>query len=301
MRSALLGFIGLLVVGYAAIVALVTLFQDRLLYFPAADLVSTPADAGYTFEDVWLDTADGDRIHGWYIPAAAPTNRTVLFLHGNAGNISHRMETIYHWHTLGLNCLIIDYRGYGLSGGKPGEAETREDALAAFKFLTGERGIGADAIVLHGRSLGGAVALSVLDAVTPGAVIIESTFTSLPDIGAEQYPWLPVRLMSRIQYSSLARVRELTVPLMIMHSNEDRLIPFHHGRALYDAAPQPKRFFEMRGGHNSGFAETGPAYIQALREFVTEHLARDELALAATPGKAVHNARSESSAGPARQ
>ena len=282
MRTLVLSIIAIAAFGYAGIVALVGLFQDRLLFFSSTTLDSTPAGAGLEYEDIWLDTDEDARIHGWYVRAAIPSSRTVLFLHGNAGNISHRIYTVSLWHQLGFNCFLIDYRGYGRSTGKPSEIGLRTDALAAWRYLLERRNIPATQIVVHGRSLGAAVALSITapaqtqtapeQLAKPGAVILESTFTSLPDIGARAYPWLPIRWLSRFSFPSQQRIANLDAPVLVAHSLADELIPFAHGQTLYNAARAPKQFFTMRGGHASGYVDTGRDYQRTLADFVKLHI-----------------------------
>lgn len=276
MLKSLGSLLTFLVLGYALIVLLVYFFQQRLVYFPSRELVNTPANVGLVFEDVGLTTEDGIRLHAWYMPASKPTARTVLFLHGNAGNISHRLQTFALWQQLGLNVLALDYRGYGRSAGEPSAAGTGLDARAAWRYLQQERKIPASYIIVHGRSLGGAVALALTRLErNVAAVVVESTFTSMVDIGREKYPWLPVSLINRVHYPSRESIRQLRAPVLIAHSQGDRLIPFAHGRALYAAANDPKSFLEMRGGHNDGFVATGDTYRVTLGQFVEQHLPAD--------------------------
>ena len=252
---------------YAALCAAVYLYQDRLLYFPVQAIAATPERIGIGFEDVWLPAADGARVHGWWVPAPG-ASRAVLFLHGNAGNVSDRLETVEILHRLGLAVLIIDYRGYGLSGGSPSEEGTYADALAAWRHLVGARGFAARAIVVFGRSLGGGVATWLAEREPPGALILESTFTSVPDVAARIYPYLPVRLLARTRYPSLERIRRIRCPLLVAHSPADEVIPYEHGRRLLDAANEPKSFLEMRGTHGDGFLTTGEDYVAGLRRFL---------------------------------
>ena len=196
---------------------------------------------------------------------AAPV---VLFCHGNAGNISHRLESIALFHRLGLSVLIFDYRGYGDSEGKPDEQGTYRDARAAWRHLRELRGVAGDDIILFGRSLGAAVAAWLAARERPRAVILESAFTSAASLGAEHYPWLPVDLLLRHRYDTLARVSEIRAPLLVVHSRDDEIVPFHHGRALFDAAAEPKRLLEIRGGHNDGFLASGAVYRDALAAFL---------------------------------
>lgn len=253
--------------GYVLVLALVYAFQDRLIYFPTRELVTTPRDHGFDYEDVWLATEDGVRIHGWFIGAPG-ARATVLHLHGNGGNISHRMQRIALFRAIGLNVFVIDYRGYGRSAGNPSEEGTYRDAHAAWRHLTRTRGLAPAAIVVHGESLGGSVASWLAARETPRALVIESSFTSAPDLGAEAYPWLPVRRLSRYAYPTRANLARVAAPVLIVHSRDDEIVPFRHAVELYAAAREPKRLLELRGGHNDGFWVSRAAYIAGVEAFV---------------------------------
>ncbi|MCP4378426.1 MAG: alpha/beta fold hydrolase, partial [bacterium] len=168
------------------------LFQGSLVYRPTRQLINTPDQMGMQYENVSLQTSDGVKVHGWFIPCETEKG-TVLMFHGNGGNISHRLETIAIFRRMGYNVMIIDYRGYGQSEGSPSEQGTYRDAEAAWTYLTRKRKIDASKIVLFGRSLGGAVAAWLAVEKHSAGVILESTFTSVPDRGAELYKYLPVR------------------------------------------------------------------------------------------------------------
>jgi uncharacterized protein len=261
----------LVLVAYLLLVLMLAILQSRLVYFPTRALEATPAQAGLAYEDVWLTTEDGVRLHGWWVPAEDALG-TVLFFHGNAGNISHRLASLLTFHRLGYATLIFDYRGYGRSESSPSEEGTYRDADAAWRHLVEERGIAPERIALFGRSLGGAVAAALAEKETPGAIILESTFTSIPDLGAELYPFLPVRLLARIRYETLARVPRITAPLLVVHSRDDEIIPFRHGRRIWEAAREPKQFLEISGGHNDGFFTAGPMYEQGIGGFLARHI-----------------------------
>jgi uncharacterized protein len=266
MRHALTA-IAAVVFAFGVVVLLAYALQDRLVYFPMRALEATPRAIGVDYEDVWLTTEDGVRLHGWF--AAAPGARaTVLFLHGNGGNISHRLERIEIFRRLGLSAFLIDYRGYGSSGGRPSEQGTYRDARAAWDYLTGTRGLAAVDIIVYGESLGGAVATHLAAERTAGAVIVESSFTSLPDLGAEVYPWLPVRWISRYVYPSARNLARVHSPVLVIHSRRDEIVPFHHGQALYAAAHEPKAFLEIRGSHNDGPQASGSLYVDGLDRFL---------------------------------
>ena len=256
---------------YLAFTAAMYVFQPHLLYFPEKRQEATPEQIGLPFESVTFKAADGVSLHGWFVPAEAPRG-TVLFFHGNAGNISHRLFFIELLNRIGMNTFIFDYRGYGLSEGKPTEAGTYLDGQAAWAYLVSDRKIPAGEIVIQGRSIGGAIAARTARDVKPAALIVESSFTSVPDIGAEVYPYLPVRWLSRFDYSTLDYLRGMSCPVLIVHSPGDEIIPIGHGRRLYEAAPSPKSFLELRGGHNDGPVVSGSLYSAGLEAFIARHV-----------------------------
>jgi fermentation-respiration switch protein FrsA (DUF1100 family) len=271
------GFASLLAVlatAYGALLLLLYFNQASMLFLPdvpTRSIEATPTAIGLEFEPVAIITEDKMRLDAWFLPA--PSGRgTVLFFHGNAGNISHRLDTLALFNRLGLDTLIFDYRGYGRSEGKPSEAGTYLDAEAAWRYLTVQREIAPRQIVLFGRSLGGAVASHLAARHTPGALILESSFTSIPDVAAELYPYLPARWLATIRYNVKADLATVSCPVLVVHSRDDEIIPYTHGRRLYEAAPEPKRFLEIRGGHNEGFVVSGQTYSQGLGEFLQEVL-----------------------------
>jgi fermentation-respiration switch protein FrsA (DUF1100 family) len=272
MLQGLAYLFALLLGGYALVAAAVYVFQDRLLFLPnlpSREVLATPATGGLSFEPVALRTSDGLSLDGWFVHAEKARG-TVLFFHGNAGNISHRMESLRVFHALELDTLIFDYRGYGRSEGRPTEDGTYRDAEAAWSHLVNERGVSAERIVLFGRSLGAAVAAELATRHRAAGLILESTFTSVPDFGARVYPWLPVRWLSRLHYDTLARLPRVDVPVLVVHSPDDEIIPYAQGRRLFDAAREPKRFLEIRGGHNEGFWVSRQAYMRGLDSFLRE-------------------------------
>lgn len=242
-------------------------FEQSQMYEPSRELEATPDEAGMAYEDVFLTAEDGVRIHGWWVKAV-PDRATVLFCHGNAGNISHRLELIDLFHRLGLNVLIFDYRGFGRSEGSPNEAGTYRDGEAAYRHLREERGIAPGRIVIFGRSLGGAVAIELARRVEAAALVCESTFTSAEEMGKLIYPSLPVGLLVRNKYDSISKVGGLTLPVLFLHSPEDELVPFEHGRRLFRAAAAPKEFLAIRGGHGDNFQVSAPLYSEVLDRFL---------------------------------
>jgi fermentation-respiration switch protein FrsA (DUF1100 family) len=270
-----------LAVGYGAIVALAFAFQDQLLFQPSSRLLATPDDAGMSYETVTLDTDDGETLHGWWIPAPdvsretspdASAEHTLLFFHGNAGNISGRLESVQQFHQLGLNVLIVDYRGYGQSTGSPSEEGIYRDAEACWAYLTETQNVVPQDVVVFGRSMGGGAATWIASQRRPGAVILESVFTNVPDIGAHHYSFLPVRALATNQFDNEARVAEIEAPTLHIHSREDRVVPFELGRQVYEAAAEPKQFLEIEGGHNDGFLVSADEYLRTIDDFLGEHL-----------------------------
>jgi len=260
-----------LLIAYLGLLLLVYAGQSHLVYFPVKPLDSTPASIGLDYDSVSLATSDGETLHGWWV--SVPEARgTALLFHGNAGNISHRLDYLILFRQLGLNTLLLDYRGYGQSSGTPSEAGTYLDAQAAWHYLTEIRSIPASQIVLYGESLGGAVAAWLAAREQPGMLVLASTFTSVPELATEIYPFLPVRWLSRFDYNTLAAVQIISCPVFIAHSPQDDVIPYPHGQRLFAAASGPKQFLALANGHNDGFIFMQPAWITALSGFVDIHL-----------------------------
>lgn len=253
---------------YALLCLAVFVFQPRLVYFPMKALAATPAAIGLAYEDVLLETGNGATVHGWYLPGRDDA-RTLLFLHGNAGNISHRLDSLGVFNELGLNVLIIDYSGFGQSGGTPGERQTYEDARLAWQYLTDTRGVAPERIVIFGRSLGSGVATWLATRETPGGLILESSFTSVPALARKYYPMFPMRWLARIRYDNASRLPTVRCPVLIAHSRDDELVPIAHGRELFRLAREPKSFLEMRGSHNAGFIVSGHSYRVGLAQFLS--------------------------------
>lgn len=255
---------------YGVLVAMLYFSQSRMLYYPnlpSRKIAATPEQIGLNFEEIFFTTSDGMKLHGWFLPAEN-TQGTLLFLHGNAGNISHRLDSLLLFHALSLNVLIFDYRGYGQSTGKPTEQGIYLDAEAAWRYLTSDRQIPAASILLFGRSLGGAVAAYLASRQPAMGLALESTFTSVPDMAAELYPLLPARWLARFSYDTKASLNAVSYPIFIAHSPDDEVIPFSHGRKLFESARQPKQFMQLAGGHNGGFLSVRSEYLKAWKAFI---------------------------------
>jgi len=263
--------LAVILAGYLLIMLFVFLTQKNMVYFPSREISLTPRDTGLDYEELVLTTSDKVKLSAWYIPSPQRKG-VVLFCHGNAGNISHRLDSIRIFHDIGLDVLIFDYRGYGKSEGSPGEKGTYLDAEAVWKYLMEEKHIPLKKIVVFGRSLGSAIAAETVLRHGGGMLIVESGFTSIPDLGASLYPFLPVRLLSRYSYNSLKKVKDIGIPKLFVHSPDDEIIPFSHGKRLFQDAAEPKQFLEIRGGHNEGYMVSGTLYTQGLREFILRNL-----------------------------
>ena len=258
----------------ALLSGLLYLQQPAMIFFPYSTLSETPTDWGLTYQDADFTAVDGIPLHGWYIPRQ-DARQVILFLHGNAGNISHRGDSVAIFHNLDLNVFIFDYRGYGRSGGKPSESGLYDDARAAWRYLTEDKGIAARDIVIFGRSLGGVVAAKLASEVQPGAVIIESAFSSARDVARAVFPVLSHITLLRYEFNAADYLKPVSAPVLVIHSPEDEIIPFALGEHLYQVANEPKAFFALQGDHNSGFLRSQPEYNRALQQFLNEHLTAD--------------------------
>ena len=249
---------------------LLYLFQPKFVYFPLSEIDYTPDMAGLTYEDVYFKTEDNVELNGWYLPAEG-AEKTLLFFHGNGGNISHRLDSLKIFHELGLSVFIFDYRGYGQSQGTTNEQGTYRDAEAAWKYLTESRGISGKNIIIFGRSMGGAVATWLANQYTPNLLILESTFTSVADMAKHYYPYLPTQLLTRIKYASIDRIEAIQCPILFSHSQTDEIVPFELGIQLFKQAQAPKMFMQLEGGHNDGFIVSGRSYINGIKEFMDKY------------------------------
>ncbi|MDD5008316.1 MAG: alpha/beta hydrolase [Syntrophorhabdaceae bacterium] len=256
---------------YLGLTVMIYFQQDGMIYVPEKTITHNPHNIGLVYEEVSVRTKDGLSISGWYIPAKNE-KAVILFCHGNAGNISSRLDSIRIFNDLSLSVLIFDYRGYGRSEGRPSEAGTYLDAEAAWDYLVNVKKIPPGRIIVYGRSLGGAVAAEIALRRSPAALIVESGFTSVPDLGQKIYPWLPVRLISKFRYATIDKIGTIKCPKLIIHSRRDDIVPFEHGRALYEKASPPKEFLEIRGGHNDGFLLSGMTYTGGMEEFLERYV-----------------------------
>jgi len=254
---------------YVVFCFMIFLYQKRLLYYPERGVFLNPGHMQMDYEPVTLESGENGEasIVGCYVPSERD-RATLLFCHGNAGNISNRLESIKQFSALGLNVFIFDYRGYGESRGPLTEKGTYDDALAAWRYLTETRGEAPERIIVFGRSLGGAVAVWLATQVEPAALIVESSFTSVVDMGRKLYPYLPIRLLARYRYNSLARLRDIHCPTLFIHSPDDNLVPYEYGRRLFEAANEPREFLDIRGMHNDGYLISEDVYLPGIDAFL---------------------------------
>ncbi len=245
--------------------------KNRFLFYPLMEIVATPADAGIEYEDVYFNAGDGVRLNAWWVPAQGARG-TVLFCHGNGGNISFLVDTIRIYRSIGLNVFAFDYRGYGRSEGAPTEGGTYEDARGAWDYLVGVKKIDPSRIVLIGRSLGGPIAAWLAMTRRPGVLVLESTFTKASEVADYHYRFRPGRLVFGDTYDTGSYLGRVRSPVLVVHSPEDEIIPCRMGEELFAAAPSPKEFLLIRGSHNAGFIISMERYRNGLGSFAARYL-----------------------------
>jgi len=257
-----------LVVACALLILMLRWFEYSQVYHPDRVLGASGAELGRPFQDVLFASKDGVELNGWFYPALTNSARgsmVLLICHGNAGNISHRLGLCEALLSTGVNVFLFDYRGYGRSRGRPSEQGTYLDAQAAYDWLV-KKGFAGKNIVVLGESLGGGVGSELALRAPTGALILISTFTSITDIGRELFPWLPVRLLASIKYDTCSKLPQLRVPVLVMHSREDKLIAFRHCQNNYAAANEPKLLWEIKGSHGDSLADR-EAFINGIEKF----------------------------------
>ncbi len=248
-------------------VLFVRYIESRSIFLPTRLLSMTPKNIGLDFDDVYFKTADGFTLNGWYVPASS-TAGTLLCFHGNAGNLGHRLEKIKLFHSLGINIFMIDYRGYGNSQGTPSEQGMYEDALAAHQYLTEERKILPERIVVYGDSLGGAAAVDLANRKPVAGLIVDSSFTNAADMSQVVFPFLPSFLL-KSKLDSVSKVKTITIPKLFIHSINDEIVPMKLGLKLYESAAEPKTFIEIAGGHNTNHLDSMHLWTRTIKKFLT--------------------------------
>jgi uncharacterized protein len=243
---------------------------SKVLYQPQHNVRYTPADANLAYENVGFEAADGVKLSGWWVPAEEARG-TMLFCHGNGGNIAAYLDSVVIGNRLRLNVFIFDYRGYGNSEGSPSEQGTYLDAEAAWNYLVMKRKIAPGKIVIWGRSLGGPIAARTAVNHPSGLVIIESTFTSLKDLVNERFSWVPSWAIANYSYDTRKYVEKINAPVLVVHSLDDEMIPFRHGKVLYDSIKGPKDFLEIKGSHNRGVIDSIEVYESSINGFLNRY------------------------------
>lgn len=257
------------VVVLGVLYAMLRWFEHSQIYHPDRQFEASPTELGQAFEEVRFQASDGVALHGWFFPANTNSPRAplvFLICHGNGGNVSHRLGLGGALLGTGAAVFVFDYRGYGQSEGRPGEEGTYRDAQAAHAWLR-QKGFRGEHIIAYGESLGGGVVSELALRETLGGVVLQSTFTSMPEIGAEVFPWLPVRLISTIKYDTRAKLPRIRVPVLVMHSKADDLARFQHAEKNFAAANEPKFFCELNGAHNDAAWEA-PTFNAALEKLL---------------------------------
>lgn len=244
--------------------------QKIMTYHPLSEHRSDPAEHGLAYEDVAIHTRDGETLSAWFVPAEPARSRgVVLYCHGSGANIGYRVRIVELLHRLDVDILMFDYRGFGQSTGDPDEMGTYLDVDGAWRYLTTERGIDPSDIVVYGRSLGGPISAWLATREQPAGLVIDSSFTSLPDYIDDNYPsFLIVPSLIEYGYETRRYIADVDAPVLIAHSRDDTMIPFGHADALFAAAPAPKSLLELRGGHSEAPFESGEIYVDGLRRFL---------------------------------
>lgn len=244
--------------------------ENRMIFHPSTSIDQTPSQVGLEFEDIFFTARDGVRLNGWLIPHRKARS-TLVWFHGNAGNIGHRVENIKWLHDrVPVNIFIFDYRGYGRSQGFPSEEGTYLDGEAALELMQKKLGAGgAKKIILFGRSLGAAIATEMATRFESQGLILESPFVSIAEMARVLFPFLPIGPLLHTRYDVRATVKKINVPLLVLHGDRDEIIPFEHGKLVFEAAPEPKRFFAIAGAsHNDTVVAGGENYFEQLKQFV---------------------------------
>ncbi|MBM3243436.1 MAG: alpha/beta hydrolase [Candidatus Omnitrophica bacterium] len=247
------------------------ILERKALYYPSKEINFFPSDIGLQYEDIFLNTFDGVKIHGWLIPAEN-AYATVLYFHGNAGNVSHRVEIARMFYDKGINFFIIDYRGFGKSAGTPAEKGTYLDGISAYNHLIEERKIPPEQIVIYGKSLGAAIAVDTAIKAKAGLLICESGFTSTKDMAKDIFKFIPLWLFTGQKYDTISKIDKVRIPKLIIHSQNDEIVPFNHGKRLFEKANEPKEFYVMRGGHNDAFYIYNKEAMEKIVNFLKKYL-----------------------------
>ncbi len=245
------------------------LFEERFIFQPSRAIIQTPRDFSLRFEDAFFEATDGIRLHGWFVPHPQ-AQTTLLWFHGNAGNISDRLGNLRLLHEIvRTHIFIFDYRGYGQSQGSPSEQGTYKDARAALYYLRSRKDVQPQRIVFFGRSLGAAVAADLASHERSLALILESPFASIREMARSVFPFLPVGPFLRTRYDVLEKITKVRSPVLVLHGDRDEIVPLEQGKMVFDAASEPKEFYPIPGAHhNDTYATGGKNYFAKLKRFI---------------------------------
>lgn len=252
---------------YGSLLLVLTFLQSKMLYFPSKEMNSTPAAYHITFEDIHFQSKDGTKLHGWWYPVPN-AQTTILFCHGNAGNIAGRIGLARMFIKKGWQVFMFDYRGYGKSQGHPSEEGTYQDVLAAWSVLTEQKKLPAHTILAYGKSMGGPIAAYLAAHKPVGGLVLDSTFSSFQDVAQAHFPYLPVRWIARFNYSTQEYVQKKRCPLLVFHSPKDEIVPYELGQKFYEKASEPKSFKSLQGGHNDNLFVSESFYLHSMQEFI---------------------------------
>ncbi|MFA5059592.1 MAG: alpha/beta hydrolase [Candidatus Omnitrophota bacterium] len=258
-----------LIAVFILLVGFVRYFEANSIFHPTTEMPVNPNLIGFDYEDVYFKTQDNLLLNGWFIKSPGALT-TVLFFHGNAGNISHRLEKIVLFRQLGLNTFIIDYRGYGKSEGKPTEEGIYKDASAALDYLSTRDDINRNRLIVYGDSLGGVVAVDLASRKKVAALIVDSSFPSAADVSKTIFPFIPSFFL-RTKMDSAKKVKQVTIPKLFIHSTNDEIIPFALGKKLFDLAGSPKEFLSITGGHNTNHIDSHDVLIKNITQFLKKN------------------------------
>ena len=257
--------------GIVAVPVLMYRHSGKLIYQGTRGVKHDPSEHDWDYHEAYVDVPGG-KTHLWYVPAEHETLRTILFSHGNAGNLGDKLQSIGIFRAMGFNVLAYDYGGYGNSSGSTHEARMVDDIRAVWRYAIDELHIPPEQMIIHGRSMGGGPSAYLATEVEAGAAVLESTFCSLTEIVKGRYAWMPSWIFGRNRFETLQRIGEVKSPLLVIHGREDTLIPFKHGHRLYTAAPEPKAFMEIHGEHHEGFWKYPDIYKRGLLDFINIHV-----------------------------
>jgi hypothetical protein len=256
----------LILFGCLIIVGYIKYLENKGIFFPQKGIEFYPSSVNIAFEDVYLKTEDKAKINGWFIPHNN-AEYTLLFLHGNAGNIGHRLEKLLILRNAGVNIFIIDYRGYGKSQGNISEKGFYRDAKAAYDYLINDRSILPGQIIVYGESIGTAAVIDLAAKAKVRAVILEGAFSRGKDVANKFYPFLPAFIFSDT-FNSLKKIKNIRVPKLFIHSRDDEILPFELADKLYKASPEPKEMVMIGGSHNTAFLDSREKYISSIKSFI---------------------------------